>query len=80
MINTMEDIEQSGIPKKIIIQHETKDELQKMAVTFNRMMGRLDANLDKQRQFISDASHELKTPLTMIKSYADLLRRRGYKK
>ena len=79
MINTMEDIEKSGIPKKIIIQHETKDELQKLAVTFNRMIGRLEANLEKQRQFISDASHELKTPLTVIKSYADLLLRRGIK-
>ncbi|WP_066065511.1 sensor histidine kinase [Neobacillus soli] len=77
MINTMEDIEQSGIPKKIVIEHETKDELQKMAVTFNRMIERLEANLEKQRQFISDASHELKTPLTVIKSYADLLLRRG---
>ncbi|MEH7304017.1 sensor histidine kinase [Neobacillus drentensis] len=79
MINTMEDIEKSGIPKKIIIQHETKDELQKLAVTFNRMIGRLEVNLEKQRQFISDASHELKTPLTVIKSYADLLLRRGLK-
>ncbi|WML24907.1 HAMP domain-containing sensor histidine kinase [Neobacillus sp. OS1-33] len=79
MINTMEDIEQSGIPKKIIIQHETKDELQKLAVTFNRMIDKLEANLEKQRQFISDASHELKTPLTVIKSYADLLLRRGLK-
>ncbi|RLQ89979.1 sensor histidine kinase [Falsibacillus albus] len=77
MINTMEDIEKSGIPKRISIQHETKDELTKMAVTFNRMIGRLDANLERQKQFISDASHELKTPLTVIKSYADLLRRRG---
>lgn len=77
MINTMEDIEQSGIPKKIDIQLETKDELQKLAVTFNRMIGRLERNLENQRQFISDASHELKTPLTVIKSYADLLLRRG---
>jgi signal transduction histidine kinase len=77
MINTMEDIEKSGIPKRIVIQQNTKDELQKLAVTFNRMIGRLDANLEKQKQFISDASHELKTPLTVIKSYADLLRRRG---
>lgn len=77
MINTMEDIEQSGIPKKIVIQHDTKDELQKMAVTFNRMIGRLEENIEKQRQFISDASHELKTPLTVIKSYADHLLRRG---
>ena len=77
MINTMEDIEQSGIPKRIAIQKDTKDELQKMAETFNRMIGRLEANLEKQKQFISDASHEIKTPITVIKSYADLLRRRG---
>lgn len=79
MINTMEDIEQSGIPKKIVIQHETRDELQKMAVTFNRMIGRLEENLEKQKQFISDASHELKTPLTVIKSFADHLLRREFK-
>jgi two-component system, OmpR family, sensor histidine kinase ArlS len=77
MINTMEDIEKSGIPKKISILHGTKDELQKMAETFNRMINRLNDNLEKQKQFVSDSSHELKTPLTVIKSYADLLRRRG---
>lgn len=77
MINTMEDIEQSGIPKRITTQKETKDELQKMVNTFNRMIGRLEANMEKQKQFISDASHEIKTPITVIKSYADLMRRRG---
>jgi two-component system sensor histidine kinase ArlS len=77
MIKTMEDIEQSGVLKKINIQIETKDELQTMAKTFNRMIDRLQANLEKQSQFVSDASHELKTPLTIIKSYANLLRRHG---
>ncbi|WP_445491675.1 sensor histidine kinase [Niallia sp. 03133] len=77
MINTMEDIEQSGILKRIVIQQDMKDELQKMAVTFNRMIEKLDENMEKQKQFISDASHELKTPLTVIKSSADFLRRRG---
>lgn len=77
MINTMEDIESSGVIKKIMIQDETNDELQKMTTTFNKMIGRLDENLERQKQFISDASHELKTPLTIIMSYADLLRRRG---
>lgn len=48
-----------------------------MASTFNRMIERLQVNIEKQKQFISDASHEMKTPLTVIKSYANLLRRRG---
>ncbi|MED1467455.1 sensor histidine kinase [Bacillus salipaludis] len=77
MIKTMEDIEQSGIPKKIVNQNRTRDELEQMASTFNRMIERLSENMEKQDQFISDASHELKTPLTVIKSYASLLRRRG---
>ena len=79
MINTMEDIERSGVPKKITIHNETRDELQTMANTFNRMIDRLEENYEKQSQFVSDASHELKTPLTIIKSYANLLRRHGMK-
>ncbi|MGZ4161759.1 MAG: HAMP domain-containing sensor histidine kinase [Neobacillus sp.] len=78
MIKTMEEIEKSGIPKTIAIQNKTKDELQIMGRTFNRMINRLQENLEKQKQFISDASHELKTPLTVIKSYANLLRRQGF--
>lgn len=77
MIKTMEDIERSGVPKKINIQFETKDELQILAKTFNRMIDRLEENMVKQSQFVSDASHELKTPLTIIKSYANFLRRHG---
>ncbi|QED49471.1 HAMP domain-containing sensor histidine kinase [Cytobacillus dafuensis] len=77
MINTMEEIEKSGVPKSISIQNRTKDELQTMALTFNRMINRLQENLEKQSQFVSDASHELKTPLTIIKSYANFLRRHG---
>ncbi|MCM2532624.1 HAMP domain-containing histidine kinase [Neobacillus pocheonensis] len=77
MIKTMEEIEQSGVPKKIVIHNKTKDELEQMATTFNRMIERLGENIEKQEQFISDASHELKTPLTVIKSYSSLLKRRG---
>ena len=77
MIKTMEEIEKSGVPKKITTQNKTKDELQTMARTFNRMIQRLQENMEKQKQFVSDASHELKTPLTVIKSYANFLRRHG---
>jgi len=79
MIKTMEDIERSGIPQKISVENRTKDELQTMVMTFNRMIERLKENMEKQAQFVSDASHELKTPLTVIKSYANLLRRHGIK-
>lgn len=77
MIKTMEDIETSGVPQKITIQNKAKDELQTMAQTFNRMIDRLQENFAMQSQFVSDASHEIKTPLTVIKSYANLLRRHG---
>ena len=78
VINTMEEIERSGVPKEINIKNKTKDELYTMATTFNRMIHRLQGNIEKQKQFVSDASHELKTPLTVIKSYANLLRRQGF--
>ncbi|WVE34352.1 ATP-binding protein [Priestia megaterium] len=77
MISTMEDIEQSGTLKRISIENETSDEVYKMAATFNRMIGKLEENSNKQRQFISDASHELKTPLTIISSFITILRRHG---
>ncbi|MCM2606948.1 HAMP domain-containing histidine kinase [Rossellomorea marisflavi] len=77
MIKTMEEIETSGVPKTISIEKRENDELQTMAQTFNRMISRIQGNMAKQAQFVSDASHELKTPLTVIKSYANLLRRHG---
>ncbi|MCY9548858.1 HAMP domain-containing histidine kinase [Lysinibacillus xylanilyticus] len=77
MIKTMEEIEKSGVPKPIAIQNQTKDELHTMARTFNQMIHRLQENMEKQKQFVSDASHELKTPLTIIMNYADFLRRHG---
>ncbi|WP_062235690.1 sensor histidine kinase [Fictibacillus sp. FJAT-27399] len=79
MIRTMEDIEQSGVPKTIFIQNRSKDELYTLANTFNHMISRLQENIERQKQFVSDASHELKTPITVIGSYANLLRRRGLK-
>src|SRR5699024_8941582 len=37
----------------------------------------LKANFEKQEEFVSNASHELKTPIQIVKSYAQLLKRRG---
>ena len=43
-----------------------KDELSKLAQTFNRMLSRLEAAFLAQKNFIANASHELKTPFTVM--------------
>lgn len=53
------------------------DEIGKLAQTFDEMLGRLEEAFARERQFISDASHELKTPLTSINANAQMLARWG---
>ncbi|MFJ7929893.1 sensor histidine kinase [Peribacillus sp. NPDC096448] len=79
MSGTMKDIEKSGEFKRIPLSDQSKDELQVMGAAFNRMMERLERNYNQQQQFLSDASHELKTPITVIESYSSLLKRWGMK-
>lgn len=56
------------------------DELKKLALTFNSMLDRLEKSFKRQKQFVSDASHELRTPISVIKGYVDLLDRWGKEK
>ncbi|HLS07809.1 HAMP domain-containing histidine kinase [Lentibacillus sp.] len=63
--------------KKIDASDHSKDELYEMKVTFNRMIDYLRENFEKQQMFVSDASHELKTPISIVKSYSQLMKRRG---
>ncbi|WP_410768924.1 ATP-binding protein [Fontibacillus sp. BL9] len=77
MIGTMKEIMRSGRFKRLSQSGASKDELKEMEETFNEMIGKLESNFERQERFVSDASHELKTPLTVIESYASLLERRG---
>lgn len=55
----------------------SKNELKDLARTFNNMLDRIQAAYEKQNQFVSDASHELRTPISVIQGYASLLDRWG---
>ena len=53
------------------------DEIGELTQSFDDLLGRLEEAFARERQFISDASHELKTPLTSINANAQLLLRWG---
>lgn len=55
--------------------HGRSDELGALAATFDEMLARLEAAFARERRFIADASHELKTPLTVINANAQMLER-----
>lgn len=69
-------ISASDLTKRIQIEG-ADDELTRLADTFNDLIARIQYSYDKQNQFTLDASHELATPLAVIKGYTDLIDRWG---
>ena len=65
MIRTVQKITAENLKLRIQIP-DTQDEMQRLATTFNDMLERLEKAFSSQQHFIQDASHELKTPLTIL--------------
>ncbi len=65
----------NNMPKDSLqkVEVTTKDEIGQLALAFNALIDRLAELEDKRRAFVSDASHELKTPLSIIKLLSDSL-------
>jgi len=52
------------------------DEVSRLGETLNEMLSRLEEGLARERRFVSDASHQLRTPLTVLKTELELALRR----
>lgn len=73
---TAESISLYDLSQRIKVP-EAQDEIRTLVITFNDMIDRLQENFIKENRFISDASHELKTPIAIIQGYINMIDRWG---
>ncbi|WP_165069469.1 ATP-binding protein [Marisediminicola senii] len=73
MTGEVASITESNLDKRVA-DPGGSDEIARLATTMNSMLGRLEVAQQSQRQFISDASHELKSPLASLRQYAEVAR------
>ena len=55
----------------------TGDEIERLGETLNEMLARLEAALERERDFVADAGHELRTPLALLRTELELALRHG---
>ena len=67
---TAQQISATDLSRRIPV--EGNDDVAELARTFNSMLDRLETTFEAQRQFLNDASHELRTPITIVQGHLEL--------
>ena len=75
LIHSASQINYSNINSRLPLP-ENEDEIYQLATTINDLLGRLQISFYQQKQFTSDASHEMQTPLAAIKGIIEVLLRK----
>jgi heavy metal sensor kinase len=71
MSQKAEEITAQNLFERLPVENE-EDELGRLATTFNRLLARLSLSFEQQQQFMADASHELRTPVAIVRGEADV--------
>lgn len=70
-IETARSIHENDLTARVPVTGD--DEIAGLATTFNAMLDRVERALAAQRDFVSDAGHELRTPITIVRGHLELL-------
>ena len=73
MATTADTIAEGGDLTRRIEVPQRNDEVSALAATFNRMLGRLEGAFRREQRFIREASHELRTPITICRGHLEVL-------
>lgn len=73
MINSVKKITAHNLGERIELP-KAKDEIYSLGETLNKMIDDLEKSFESQKRFIEDASHEIKTPLTIIHAHMEILK------
>ena len=75
IIQSAEQIGLQNLSQRLEVP-KAADELQRLTVTLNAMLERIESSVKRIRQFTANASHDLRTPLSLIRTHAELALRR----